>query len=271
MKELYYYSLAGAWLSVFVALIVCAQFRTYFWAAIFAAIGVVCGMCGVFISLYGSLVEAQGMQWNFLGVSLFNALGFAYFFYRWRWLRKPLEEKILDVRKTLTNDCDVALPLAGYRSPGTCWECGKDNAPIRQFRLSRVIVLPIAVGGESVFPLIPLCDDHSDWMHFWPRWAQILSGPLAALIFLTPLIFFGDSYDRYSRIARQSIMLSATIAATVFYILTLLWVHRKQRFRLRSLDAPNSIMVVRFSNPNIVNKVRLETALISNQSVRTAD
>jgi hypothetical protein len=257
--QLYYYLMAGSVLCIFGVILLGGALRSYLAAAIVSFIGVVSAIGGACIAYWGNLTEAQGSHWNFLGFALFDSLIFALCITRWKWSKRALEEKLSVVRNQSKNPRDAVLLIDGCRVPGTCWECGKAQAPLRAFRLSRVVVLPILVGGESVFPQVPLCESHSNHMHVLPRWVLMLNGPLAFLLFLSPLIILGDAFERYSRESRQAVMLAALIISLGLYVYSIIWAYKKQRFRLHALDAPNGIMTIRFSDASVAEKVRNET------------
>src|SRR5262249_32381822 len=157
-------------------------------------------------------------QWNYLGLSCVYAVVGAYCLIRRRSASRPLEQQIQKARIQLTCDRDIVISNQGSQGLGTCWECGKNHAPSRAFRLARIVVLPIAAGGESVTIPIPLCVEHSDHIHLLPRWTRILSGPLSFLIFLSPFIVLGDSFERYSRSFREGIMAASFVTAVALFV-----------------------------------------------------
>ena len=258
LLQFYYYILAASVLCIFAVVIVGRLFSSYLAAGIVSLLGFLAALAGAGIATWGNLKEAQGTHWNFLGFAFFDGLVCLFCFTRWKWSKRLFADKIKVMRSRSSNPQDVVLSVEGCRFPGTCWACGDDNAPLRTFTLSRVIVLPIAVGGESVAAPIPLCERHSDHMHLLPRWVLMLNGPLAFLLFLSPLIVLGDSFERYSSHFRMGVIWGALILSIGLYVYSIIWARKKKRFRLYSLDGPNGIMTVRFSDGSIAEKVRHE-------------
>lgn len=255
---LYELSMAGAFLPMLGIAISARGFRSYGATAAVSAIGLFAASLGVILSLSGTK-EAEGMHWNLGALAVVYALVLAYCLFRSKNIEIPVQERLATTQTRLKNTLDVALPTVGCSQPGTCWYCGKSNAPLRKFRLVRVIILPVAVGGESVYSAVPLCAEHSRYIHFVPHWVRMLCGPLLVLLWFLPILILGDNLEKYLHAFKVNLMLLMFILCVGLYVVALRWANRSQRFRLHSIDAKGEIMVVRFENPAVAEAVRNES------------
>ncbi len=229
MKALYDYVLIGM-CAPFVLLLIAAGLRSYILGAVFAGIGMLFALGGVAIGFAG-LREAHDVVGNFAAFAgLYAIVAVACFFFRHS-VRPTKEERLARIRQQYSDEHFVLMPFTGFHQDGACWECGNPHAPLRQFRLVRVVVLPVAVGGESVTTPIPLCAEHSSYMHTVPHWVRMLCGPFAFLVLILPLLVFGDFFERQSETFRKVEILSSLVGAIAFYFFCFWWANQKQHLQ----------------------------------------
>lgn len=265
----YELSMTGTFLPIF-GILLSSHVGNYLLTAGIGFVGLLFSLSGLVFSLTGTK-EAQDMHWNFLALTVVYAGVLIYCVYGWRKSKLTTAEKLARARQSNINEADVVLPSKGCAAPGACWFCGKPGAPLRTFRLTRVIVLPIAVAGEFVDASVPLCEVHPQHMHRFPHWVRMLSGPFMFLLFVSPLILFGDSFERHSKFFRQSIMITSLVVCVGLYFYLLRWANRTQGFRLRSLNGERDIMTVRFANVEIARNVRRELDEMANVASTDTD
>lgn len=154
----------------------------------------------------------------------------------------------------------VRVSSQGIAGPGTCWECGCANAPLRLFRLSQVELIPTGISvflvGESITVPIPLCANHSALLHGVSRWMRILSLPIALLIFILAL-GIPDHFPEIPYERLRWVEFAGVASSFVIFTTLRIWANRMQNFRLVTLLP--KVIVVEFKDEGLAEKIQRDT------------